>query len=183
MRLALVAVSAAALAALAGCNSPVPASPDTAWTVNMNGTGSGCNLGQVDGAVGVVNDSLIQQRVTDGMSGATVTCSVTPAGSGFAVEATASQAGSTLNMNIASITSGATMASPATGSISFENSMTVNVYSGACNFYFSNAAEGVAAGKIWVTYDCMGITYGGSSPPATCGVSTSVAAFENCTAM
>ena len=160
---------------------PVPATPDTAWVVNLSGGGAACNLGNITGKVGDVDATTIQQRVTDGTAMASVTCSVVPSGASYAVNAQASQNGSSLSIFIPKIDKTNLMANPAVGSVSFESFQTNAVYSGsACSFYFVNSSMGVGSGKIWVAYSCTGITNGSASPPSTCAVTESYAVFENC---
>lgn len=185
MRLAPVALFAAALAAPAlGCNSPVPATPDTAWVLNLSGGGAMCNLGNSVGLMGDINDTTIQTRVNDGaaskMGNASVTCTVSPSGAGFNVQASASQGGFTVNFSIPELDASASQATPAMGEVSYESAATATPYSGACKFYFTNKAQGVSAGKVWAVYSCDGITNAQASPPSTCGVGVSYFAFENC---
>lgn len=189
MRLAPVVLYAAALAAPLGCSSPVPATPDTSWVVNFSGGGANCNLSNSVGKVGDVTAGTIQQRVSDGMASATVTCTVAPSGSSFQVSAQASQNGYSLTVFIPQIDLNSVMSNPAVGSVSYESSSTINSYSSnMCNFYFINPSasgngQGVSAGKIWAAFDCPEITYGQSSPPSVCSLSESYLAFENCATM
>jgi hypothetical protein len=186
MRLPPLALYAAALAASFGCSSPVPATPDVAWQVNMSSAGASCNLMISTRSIGDINETSIQQRVTDGMNGAAVSCFVWPNGSGFGVDVRASQGASSLNLFIDKIDDSATKDAPVNGGVSYESDATVALYSGSsCSFYFINPdpsghGMGVSAGKIWVAFTCDGITNGSASPPSTCPVAQSFAAFENC---
>ena len=109
--------------ALAACSSPVPATPDSAWIVNMIG-GTGCTL--ADSMIGFgdsnLNADAINSRVTDGevvmstMQTASVTCAVIPlSAGGFEVEAQTSIGADSLTLTIPSISTGASKATPATG--------------------------------------------------------------------
>jgi hypothetical protein len=185
MRFALVAFSAAALAALAGCSSPVPATPDGAWTVNMTNQGGTCMVSNSTRSIGTVTAVDPEKRITDGemLTGgpAALTCSVSGTGTGpFSVDASLAQGADTLQIVIAAISAGATKTAPATGSVGYESDATVEEYqSPSCSFYFVDGTqEGVAAGKIWAAFTCAGITNGQSG--STCPVLESYVLFENC---
>jgi hypothetical protein len=199
MRLVLVAFAAVALAAVSGCGSNVPATPDGAWTINMDGlppTGQSCNKGVINDTLGDVNAGSIQTKVVDGQpvpadmkETAQVTCTVMTMGSGFYATGTAdTQSGSlSLMVTIPMITSGATEMSPAKGSVTYSSAAkTAGVpyqpsamNNDSCSFYFSpGTQEGVAQGKIWGVFTCSGITDSGTD--SDCAVGTSYFAFENC---
>jgi hypothetical protein len=175
--------------ALAACSSPVPATPDSAWIVNMTG-GTGCTLG--DSMIGFgdsnIDPNAINTRVTDGevvmSSGdtASVTCAVIPlSAGGFEVEAQTAIGADSLLVNIPSISTGASKATPAAGTVTYQSSATVQPFSGPCNFYFiANTNEGVAAGKFWSAFACTELTDGNSNPPSTCPVVESYFAVESC---
>jgi hypothetical protein len=199
MRLALVAFSAVALAAVSGCSSNVPATPDAAWSINMDGTapvGQSCNKGVINDMLGDVNAGSIQTRVIDGqplpadmMQMGQVTCSVAASGSGFQVSGSAGTASGSLllQINIPMITAGATQASPASGSVTYSSAAntagvpysTKQQNGDTCSFYFSSGTqEGVKAGQIWGLFTCSGITDSGTM--SDCEVGTSYFVFENC---
>jgi hypothetical protein len=180
MRFAALALSAAgltALASLTGCSSPVPATPDGAWEVNLSSAGGACDIMVNTTSVGEVNDGAISQRITDGVGGADISCTV--AGTGpFDVDALASQNGDTLQINVAALAAGTTKAAPVLGTISYESAATAVPFTGTCNFYFANPAESVAAGKVWVAFACPEI--GDAESGTMCPVTESYALFENC---
>jgi hypothetical protein len=202
MRYAVLVLSAASLAAVTGCSSTPPISPDGAWSFNMDGetpasapNGDTCQLAGIMETLGDVLGTSIITRITDGTQPATengltasVTCSVIGT-STFDVLATASvgtpgaEATKTLTIDIPAITSAATSASPATGSATFANSATSDIpYTGTCNFYFlPGSGEGVAAGKIWAAFTCGYVA--DAAQESACGVSESYVLFENCATM
>ncbi len=182
MRFAVVAFSAAALAALSGCSSPVPATPDAAWEVNMTNNGGTCQISNSTRSLGVLTDADIETRITDGVMGATISCSVVGTGTGpFAIEAELLQGADSLDISIPAISAGATKTAPALGTIQYESDATVVAYQGTCNFYFATGTkEGVNATGIYVAFTCGGITDAQSSPASTCPVLESYALFENC---
>jgi hypothetical protein len=199
MRLALVAFAAVALAAVSGCGSNVPTTPDGAWAINMDAlapAGQSCNKGVINDMLGDVNAGSIQTKVVDGqpvpadmMETANVSCTVMTMGSGFYATGTAhTQSGSlSLMITIPMITPSATKASPAMGSVSYSSAkntagvpyQTEPGMGDTCSFYFSpGTQEGVAAGKIWGVFSCAGILDSGTM--SACAVGTSYFAFENC---
>jgi hypothetical protein len=181
MRFALIAFSAAALAALAGCSDPVPQTPDAAWMVNTVHDNPNCLIQDTTKSFGMVTSAGPRPGMveTDGINMAMINCSVSGTTS-FAVDAstqTTQDGGSSLQIIIASISKSATMAMPAVGEVSYQSDKTVANYgSHACNFYFEGSAEGVSAGKIWVSFQCPALM-GGMS---TCQLSQGYAIFENC---
>ncbi len=183
MRLSLLAFSVATLAAASGCSNGTPVTPDSAWTVNL-AFASGCMISDNTTTVGDVTVSSIQTRVDDGVNAASVSCSVTGTGP-FEVNATATLGADTLDILIPAISSSASMASPATGSVSYESAATVANYEATgCNFWFANGKEGVAAGQVWVAFSCD--TIANASAGSTCTLpanNPSVALFENCATM
>jgi hypothetical protein len=185
MRFALVAFSAAALAALAGCSSAVPATPDGAWTVNMTNQGGTCMVSNSTRSIGTITAVDIEKRITDGEAltggAASLSCSVSGTGTGpFSVDSSLAQGADTLQIVIPSISAGATKTAPATGSVGYESDATVALYSSpSCSFYFVDGTqEGVASGKIWAAFTCAGILDGQSN--STCPVLESYVLFENC---
>jgi hypothetical protein len=188
MRLALLASSAVALAALSGCGGSSAPPEDGAWFVSMVSDTGMCSLADIMSKTGLVTDQSKQMTIENGMSNLSLDCSVTQGtGKSFAVAITAQDTtpstGSTLQFNIPSISPSATQASPATGTVSYSSAATVDeeYASHACNFYFSSKSEGVALGQIWVTFDCPMITNGAAM--STCDMQTSYAIFENCLTM
>src|SRR5579871_732669 len=155
-------------------HTAIPATPDTAWVVNLTGGGQNCNLPSSSQGMGMVEAMLIQVRILDqqavaGQGTATVSCSVTTAGAAFSVNAQARLGADSIQIDIPSLAPGATSLNPATGSISYESAATVTVYEGTgCHFYFASASEGVDAGKVWVAFTCDAIIDGSSIPPASC---------------
>jgi hypothetical protein len=196
-----------AVLALAACSSPVPATPDAAWTVNFVSPGGQCTLTDSTvqfGDIGGPSDPTIPSSVTDqspvctesdgysncpmgttppaGAVTAAVNCSVWQAGSAFGVHGSASIPAGTdsLEIDISSLPTGATKASPATGTVTYLSDKTVNAFtSSACNFYFASDNEGVGLGKVWVAFTCPEFD-SGQSMITGCTVAESYAGFENC---
>jgi hypothetical protein len=180
MRFTLVACSAAALAALAGCGGTPPPVADAAWTVNLTGASS-CMIFNSTRMLGQVSVSTIQTRVDDGVNGVSVSCSVTGAGP-YNVTGSASQGADILNISIPSLPSSATKAAPALGSVAYESDSTVSLYaSSSCDFYFAQPIEGVQPGQVWVAFTCAALTDSGTG--SSCPVIESTALFEHCNTM
>ena len=203
MRFALLALGTAALACSVGCSSTPANQPDAAWVLNIDSGMSGtCNLVLATVMFGDVNATDPEKTVDNGavvpdtasgagggsQMGATanVSCSVTGSAT-FAVSASASTSNGSesLTITIPSITTTASETSPATGSVSFADANSTagsgNVYSGdACNFYFKQKPESVAAGKVWGAFTCAAVTDNSETPPAVCAISESFFVFENC---
>jgi hypothetical protein len=173
-----------------GTSTSGTAVPDSAWVVNMT-SGSLCALTGNTVQLGDVTAAAINVRVTDGEQSmgetASVACAVvTLSGGAFQVQALTSLGADSLQVNLPSITPGATMAEPAIGTITYASNATVEPYGGMCGFYFAAASvsegvvEGVAQGKFWSAFTCAGITDDASSPPSTCPVAESYFVMENC---
>ena len=184
MRFALLAFSAAALAAVTGCSSSPPPVADGAWFVSLVSDTGNCGLSDIMAHTGLVDGNSKQQVISDGMMNTSITCSVTQnSDMSFAVQATGtdtSATGSTLEIQLASLTSGASMTSPATGGVTFISPGTANnqFVSESCSFYFESKSEGVDLGQVWVSFNCPMLTHG--STDQVCNLSQGVAIFENC---
>jgi hypothetical protein len=180
MRLAFLSLATALAAPLAiGCSDPVPQTPDGAWIVTtIQDDPTACHIAGHNDEVGQLNASDKLMVVTDGVDGASISCTVAGTGT-FNVSALSQLADKTLNINIPAITAAATEMSPAIGAISYESAKTAVPYSGNCNFYFTpSTPETVAEGKIWVAFKCDALTAGETM--STCPVSQGYALFESC---
>jgi hypothetical protein len=189
MRLARLGFAALALAstlglfAAAGCSSPVPPTPKGAWVATISRPSSACSINQHNTQVGVVGKSTRGDEVTDALDGASVTCEVTGSGT-FKVSASASQAGKSLSISIGSIGKGATVDSPATGSLSYSSPNTagngyVSPAATPCKFWFEpKTGQDIAAGKVWLSFSCEAIRDDGHD--STCSLPSGFAIFENC---
>jgi hypothetical protein len=182
MRLAVLALSAAALAAFAaGCSDPVPQTPDGAWIVStIQDDPTMCHIAAHNDEVGQLNDAQKIAVETDGVNGAQISCTVAPNTNGsFQVSALAIKDDKTLQITIPEITPKASKDAPALGAISYESVKTAVPYAGNCNFYFATSPpETVAEGKIWVAFNCAAIISGETM--STCPVSQGYALFESC---
>jgi hypothetical protein len=190
--LAISLLALASLGAVAGCGSSTTVQPAAAWVVNFDeGTnGASCitNANFTDN-FGQVSQSVIGASLNNGQTDtedptnptATVTCSVSGTTT-FSVHGEASTLSQELTISIASITSSATEANPATGSVSYESAAhtaDTAFASESCNFYFkSGTGEAVASGKIWGAFSCPTIM--GGNPQSTCGITESFFVFETC---
>jgi hypothetical protein len=181
MRLALAASSFVAVLVLAGCGSSPPPIADGAWSVEL----ASCNMilgGNT--SFGAITQSAHATVETQGVANAMISCSVAPGSSGFAVNVTAVQGADSLEIGIPSIPASATLASPATGQVSFAGAQTAdNQYaSDACNFYFvpstPETVTSAATGSIFVAFNCPSLM--DSSEGGTCDLSQGYAFFENC---
>lgn len=177
--LGFLGFSAIVSVAAIGCDEAAAPLPQGGWAVSFLNGGGTCNINSHNAAVGEVSQSIANKIVQEGQNGADVTCTVTPSGAGFRVEAQAILGGASLAIAIPEITKDATATAPATGSAAFISSQTQNVFSSIakpCNFYFSDPAEGVSAGAIWVAFDCPSIEF----QDHECKISTGFAKFINC---
>src|SRR5262249_31752776 len=121
--------------------------------------------------------------VVDGEGGANVSCSVTGSGS-FNVSAEARQNTAplrVLSISIPSIAPGVSKTQPVAGTVSFADSDTAgNAYvsdsTAPCNFYFVNSQQTVAAGRVWVSFNCPTVLNGADK----CAIGESYALFEDC---
>jgi hypothetical protein len=193
-----------AVLALVACGGPVPPTADAAWTVNLAGGGTQCNLANSTrqfGDIGSPADPTIPTSVTDQVQVcmtsdgysvcpmgstppasapiASVSCAVWQAGAAFGVHGSASVVADVLTIDIASLPTGASQASPATGTVTYVSDATVSLLtSSMCNFYFASDNQGVGLGKVWVAFTCPQISIGGTM--GTCMLSESYAGFGNC---
>lgn len=187
MRFALAAVSVTALAAVAGCGSSSSTAPEAAFSVQMEQTDpEECtiadNLGQVGSVTLMDIGNTVTDGMLDGMNTAMVSCTVSGAGP-YAVQAQVTDGAYVLEISIDSISASATLTSPAMGNISYESADTADeAYSGTCMYYFVPGASGmgslvpIAAGRIFVAFQCPMLQQGMSICPITQGY----AVFEDC---
>ena len=180
MRFARLAVLSALLLAGPGCSDDVPPTPKGAFSVSFQDTGTECAVKSHNMTVGSVTDTSKQTLLSDGQENAEVKCKVTGSGP-FAVSGSILQAGKFLDVTVGSLASGTKLEGPATGSVGYAGGVeTSNTYSSKadtpCNFYFTTGQQGVAAGRVWMAFDCPKIVSGQS----TCELVTSYVIFENC---
>jgi len=143
------------------CSTPAPI-PAGAWVLTFNHSGPTCQLMTHNDNVGMIDASSAGTLVTDGVSGASVTCTVKGSGT-FSVDGEVLANGSNLRVVIPSITSMATPMAPVMGTVSYISPMTQNIFTspqGNCNFYFSDPKETVSAGTIFVSFDCPEVDNG-----------------------
>jgi hypothetical protein len=178
-------IHAAAFALLLPCCGGRLPIPDGAWFVSIMSDKGMCGLSDLEAETGLVTDQSKQQVVIDGTMNTSINCFVTQnAGNSFQVQALGSDSsatGSSLTIDIPSITPGATMSSPATGTVAFISPRTAdNLFSSnSCNFFFTSKSEGVVPGQmIWVTFECPELLNGPTM--STCDLNRGVAIFENC---
>jgi hypothetical protein len=188
MRFALAAVSVTALAALSGCGSSSSTAPEAAFSIQMEQTDpEECtiadNLGQV-GSVSVldIGTTVLDGMVDSNMNTAAISCTVSGT-STYNVQAQVTDGAYALQITIPSITASATLDSPAMGSISYEAAATADeAFQGMCMYYFVPGSSGmgsappVAAGRIWVAFQCPSLQSGMTMCPITQGY----AVFEDC---
>ena len=182
-RFALAVVSTSVLAVFAAaCSDPVPPTPQGACKATLLSNGGECIITTQEVSLGSVTaTSKDKVLVAGGVEKAEVSCQVTGTSS-FAVSASVSVGGEGIQISIPKIDSSATKMAPAPGSAVFASKDTAGAYSSEsdtpCAFYFTQGtSQGVASGKIWVTFSCPKVV-GGMS---TCAIDESFAIFENCT--
>jgi hypothetical protein len=175
----LVGLPIAALAALTGCSDPVAPPAQTGWTVNFQRTSVGCEIASHTMKVGDVNEKDRTKVIVDGKGGADISCTVKGSSSFAVTDTSALYQGRVLAMEIPSITKNAKQATPAKGVVAYASEITVDTYQPnmtPCDFFFMDGTgEGVAAGKIWVAFNCPEVI----GEMSTCAMS-GAALFENC---
>ncbi|MFT3768132.1 MAG: hypothetical protein QM820_21995 [Minicystis sp.] len=185
MRFTLVAVSAVALATLAGCSEPVPQSADGAFFIATSQPDpSVCiHVGHTT-QVGTVDSTQRTTVVTDGVDGINVSCTVESlAGSmtpPYLVKGkidALSKSGNYMELLIPSISPNAKPDAPAQGSVVFSDPKTAgNPYSGPCDFYFEQSNQTVDNGRAWLSFKCAELT----SSMSKCPLTTGYVILENC---
>jgi hypothetical protein len=154
-----------------------------AWHAELLSSGGACSITSQVGQLGSVTTSTKDKVIVDGSLEGNIACAVKGT-STFSVHAEASDQEVALIIDIPAIDAAATAAAPAKGTVSFSAPNTGSVYSSPaatpCDFYFTSPtglSEGIASGKVWVSFVCPTIVSGQS----TCELGESVAIFENCT--
>jgi hypothetical protein len=183
MRFALAAFPVLALAALSGCGSSGSSTPEAAWSVQMEQSDVACTIADNLRELGAVTDTDIEMTVMDGrtvgMNVASVVCSVAGT-STFSVQAQANSGADSLQVTIPSISASASLSNPAPGSVAYESDATAdNAYEGDCIFYFDSgmgSAPPIAAGRIWVAFQCPML----QSQMSICPITQGYAVFEDC---
>lgn len=176
----LVVLSAAAFLTFAGCGESVPQSADGAfWLTTTQPDPLACTIAGHTVQVGAVDATERKTVIVDGTKGTVVSCEVTGTKAPFNAHGKLddlTNSGSFLEINIPSISPDATLDNPAMGSLSYSAPKTGgNPYAGTCKFYFEGKGS-VASGRIWVSFQCDGLTSGMS----TCPLKQGYAIFENC---
>ncbi len=171
----------AALAGAAGCSDPVPPTPQGAFQATFVSDSASCMIAGHNTAVGAVTSSTKDKVLVSGIDGADIECTVSGSGT-FSVQAKITQNGQGLEINIPKLTAGATKDSPATGSVNYASAKTsgtvfTSTTDTPCNFYFSDDQQGVASGRVWITFDCPKVIQGTMK---TCKIGPGFAIFENC---
>lgn len=174
----------------AGCGDSVPPTPKGAWAVTFMDDGpngsQGCPITGHNAKVGEVTDTTKATLLQDGQEGADITCTVKGTSS-FTVNARAQQGATNLEVSISGLTGGATEANPIKGQLAFASGNTVDTFQttseAPCNFYMTKPNQGVAAGRVWLAFDCPAVQVDAQSvcqlgnPPS--GIYNYLI-FENC---
>lgn len=181
MRFALLAFSAAALATLSGCSDPVPQVADGAfWLSTVQNDPTECGIAGNISQVGAVDASAKKTVIKNGQKigdrTTEVTCTVSGTAAPFKVSGLINDQVNILSISIPAISPSNDLDSPADGSLTFSAAWTAgNPFGGNCKYYFEGS-EGVASGRIWVSFQCDGLTSGMN----TCPLKQGYAIFENC---
>ena len=173
-------LSLVALVAVAGCGDPVAPPPQAAYFVSFLHPGVDCEIASHQMKLGDVSAMDRKAVVADGYGGADISCTVSGSGAFKVSDTTALDKGRSLTLDIPSISKNAKQATPARGFVAYASEKTVDTYTPdpmtPCNFFFADgSAEGVAAGKIWVQFDCPVVI----AEASTCAMN-GTALFENC---
>ena len=168
------------LAGVSGCGGDDVFTPQGAFLVTFNDSGSTCPVSGHNAAMGAISATRRTSVISDGEGGASVSC-IVRGSSTFHVQALASVADKTLQVAIEELSPSATKEAPSYGRVGFTSPNSVNTYmteaESPCVFYFANPSQGVAPGKLWVTFACPDITAQGGN---ICELRESYAIFENC---
>jgi hypothetical protein len=191
-----------------GCSEAVPAPSTGAFTgsygaASMPLPGEDCQNSQLDNAqIGKVTPNEIQEAKTDGVGGDIIVCRVTDNGGQFEIEGFMRRGDSAyqLLINVPSITPDIVMTNPdgsgvsetfAPGAVTYTSAKNAGkAYASPaespCKFWFQTPGtmppgnEGVAEGRVWVTFQCPRLRNEQTSPASTCGLGVSTIALENC---
>jgi hypothetical protein len=161
-----------------GCSDPVPPIPRGAYTVSLvDFPVTDCMIVGHTSQVGIVTDSMKSQLFNNAEDGAEVKCEVTGEGS-FRATGSIFKGGNYFEMVIPGIAPGTGEMAPAKGSVAFASLQTSGqAYSSdACDFWFANEQQGVAAGKFWAGFKCDSVL----NEMSTCRVQQGYVIFENC---
>jgi hypothetical protein len=172
-----VAACALASVALLACEEPPLPVPAGAFYLELRDSGADCNLVTHEARVGVIGNSGSPELVTSGIDGTDVTCSVTGEGS-FEVKATV-DAAPFVQITVNGFSKSATEDAPVQGTLSYASSDTGgDTYSSSsCNFWLGSDDQTVAAGKVWLSFQCDAVGSEGN----TCEIFEGYLAVENCT--
>jgi hypothetical protein len=164
----------------ASCSDPVPPTPRGAFSVSFVDSGIECAHAGHNTVIGMVGPSNKEIVVVDGTSDTTIDCTVKAVEGGFSVEATATQKDKALTIILDKIPTTASEMATTAGNISYVSAKTVDAYGNAtgfpCEFYFVPPSQGIAPGRVWVSFKCPKVEAEGS----TCTISQGYAIFENC---
>jgi hypothetical protein len=175
------AADGASYGACEGCGA-VPVVPAGAWTVELTQgpNPAGCAIEGGNTMLGDVDADMRDAIVTNGVGDASISCDVAANDDGsFNINAEGDGNGDSFSMTIPSIQPSATKTTPAMGSGTYASQATAgNAYgSSACDFYFiPGTGEGVAAGSVWLAFDCPQV----QSEMSTCEIPQGYALFEYC---
>lgn len=177
-----VAASLAAFACLApvfaGCGETPPLVPKGAWYAAFVDI-PGCGPGAENAEVGIVRADARNELKEDGVDGAEISCAIKDEGGVFSVSALAAAKSKSLVIAIESLSTDASEAKPAKGTISFTTPQTATAFtSSECDFYFlPKTGQGVKEGEVWLTFKCEAIA---AAPDNVCAIDIGYAAFEKC---
>lgn len=179
--LSVVALGAIAVGVMA-CSDPALPPSDGAWRASFQSPTAKCTIASHNAMVGDVGENTRTSVVSDGVDGATLSCTVAKTADGYSVQASASRKGNTLSIAVASLDPGATEANPSKGRVAFTSVTSQKSYYGdaehPCDFYFApNTKQSVASGKVWVTFSCPTLI---GENDVECAMGRSYALFENC---
>ncbi len=164
-----------------GCSEPVAPIPAGGWAITFTRTSITCMINSHNNGVGQVSQDGKPVLVSDGIDNANISCAVNPSGGGFDVQAQALQNGKSVSIGVKGLTKTATAANPAKGNITYVSTETADTFSSQlagtpCDFYFVDGTkETVAAGNVWVAFDCSQI----ADQNNVCAMSGYVK-FQNC---
>jgi hypothetical protein len=181
MRFVFAVLSVAAVGMIASaCSESVPAAADGAYFLTTTQPDPlKCMIAGHTVQVGAIDAQVKKTVLVDGTNKTVVQCTVLNDTAPFQVHASlddTANTGTYFEIVIPSIGPGAKSDSPATGTVIFSDPKTAgNAFSGQCNF-FIEGNEGIASGKVWVSFNCDGVSFGMS----TCPLKTGFAIFENC---
>ncbi|AKT38444.1 hypothetical protein [Chondromyces crocatus] len=184
-RIALIPVFGIASLFAYGCSDPPPPTPRGGFDVQwLDSPPAECQLNTHRAQVGSPTATDPGEKISDGQNGASVECTVSGSGT-YLVKGRIQQDLNILAVTVSSLSSSASRAAPAKGSVTFRSKelQAGSVNSDAdepCDFWFPDERpddQRVSGGKAWLVFSCPKMNHLQGS---VCALGESYVLFENC---